>query len=468
MVPDKTKRTWSIPLQEAMIGSLRTPFGGLFARPWFDKVALRMLARWFFPLSRLWAAARAAEGSVDRYFTEALIEPKGGSRPFVERQLRRFEAVRHRVVDMEARWEVAFWGADVPPSSALAGIEHDRLFQRNGYNALRRLFVPLRLRGAVTPVCWDTPSPEDVAAIYGALVGDPARAFEAPDPMPQIVRSRALDLGDRREYWLRFASPSARMNDEVIARVYEPKGVADPPTIILGHGICVEFDHWRGLTDEARVLAALGNRVIRPEAPWHGRRVPPGRYGGEQFLSIAPLGALDFFTSAAREWSVLIDWCRRESDAPVGIGGTSLGAMTAQLVADKSCHWPERLRPDALLLITHCGRIEDAVAKGSLARVWGIEAQTRARGWTPEMMDSYAPLLDPTGSPVLAPENIVSVLGSHDDVTPYESGKALLERWDVPDENRFIWRCGHFSVPLAMLRDHTPLERFSEILKRSL
>ncbi len=456
----------SIPLQEMMVGSLRTPLGGLIARPWFDQVALRLLARWFFPLSRLWAAARAAEGSVDRYFAETPMEPQSRLRPLVETRLRRFETVRHEVVDMEARWEAAFWGEVSPGADALTEIEHDRLFQRNGYNTLRRLFVPLRLKGNVTPVHWDTPTPDEVDGIYGAFARDPAAAFEAPDPMPAVVRSRSIETESRRDYWLRFHSPSERMNDEVIARVYEPKGVDNPPTIILGHGICVEFDHWRGLTDEADALVALGNRVIRPEAPWHGRRVPTGRYGGEQFLSTAPLGALDLFTSAVREWSVLIDWCRRTSDAPVAIGGTSLGAMTAQLTAVKSRYWPKRLQPDALLLITHCGRIEDAVVHGSLARVWGIAEQTEARGWTPDLMQTYAPLLDPDGGPVMAPGNIVSVLGSHDDVTPFESGKALLERWDIPHENRFIWRCGHFSVPLAMLRNHEPLEHFSALLKR--
>ncbi len=462
----KRRNFWSIPLQEMMVGSLRTPFGKLIARPWFDQVALRLLAKWFFPLSRLWAAARAAEGSVDKYFAETPMEPQSKLRSMIASRLRRFETVRHEVVDMEARWEEAFFGGQPPLAGELADIEHQRLFQRNGYNTLRRLFVPLRLRGDIPPVHWDTPSPGHVESIYGAFARDPATAFRAPDPMPVVTQSRIIESENRHDYWLRFASPSSRMDDDVIARVYEPKGVLNPPTIILGHGICVEFDHWRGLTDEADALAALGNRVIRPEAPWHGRRVPPGRYGGEQFLSTAPLGALDLFTSAVREWSVLIDWCRRQSDAPVAIGGTSLGAMTAQLTADKSRHWPERLHPDALLLITHCGRIEDAVVHGSLARVWGIAKQTEALGWTPELMEVYAPLLDPQGGPVMPPENIVSVLGSHDDVTPFESGKAMNDAWRVPEENQFIWRCGHFSTPLAMLRDHAPLEHFSALLKR--
>ncbi len=466
MKPANAKNRWSIPLQEMMVGSLRTPLGSLVARPWFDQVALRMLDQWFFPLSRLWAAARAAEGSVDRYFSATPMEPRARLRPLLEKRLNRFETVRRGVVEVEARWEDAFWGTHAPDLAALAEIEHQRLFTRNGYNTLRRLFVPVRMGSKVPAINWQTPSPAEVEAIYGPLANDPAQAFRIADPMPKVVQSRCIERDGRRDYWLRFTSPSARMDDQVIARVLEPMDVENPPTIILGHGICVEFDHWRGLTDEADALVAMGLRVIRPEAPWHGRRVPPGRYGGEQFIATAPLGALDLFTSAVKEWAVLIDWCRNSTNSPVAIGGTSLGAMTAQLVADKSRHWPAHLQPDALLLITHCGRIEDAVVEGSLGRVWGIAERTEALGWTPELIARYAPLINPENQPVMPPENIVSVLGSHDDVTPYESGKALLERWKIPEANRFTWRCGHFSVPLAMLRDHRPLTHFSQLLKQ--
>ena len=316
MDASNAKTSWSFPLQEMMVGSLRTPVGGLIARPWFDQVALQVLAKWFFPLSRLWAAARAADGSIERYCAEAPMEPAPWLRSMLEPRLKRFETARNGVVDMEDLWEEAFWGRDTPSDETLKEIEHARLFRRNGYNALRRIFIPLKLRGAVTPIQWNTPTPSEVEAIYGRFADDPEAAFRPPEIMPEIVKSRVIETESRRDYWLRFTSPSARMNDQTIARVYEPKGVENPPTIILGHGICVEFDHWRGLTDEAQALAEMGNRVIRPEAPWHGRRVPPGRYGGEQFVATAPLGALDLFTSAVQEWAVLMHWCRQTTTGP--------------------------------------------------------------------------------------------------------------------------------------------------------
>ena len=62
-------------VQELLVAALRTPLGNLVARPWFDHVALNTVAYWFFPLSRLWASARAAEGSVERFFDNVHIAP---------------------------------------------------------------------------------------------------------------------------------------------------------------------------------------------------------------------------------------------------------------------------------------------------------------------------------------------------------------------------------------------------------
>ncbi len=240
------------------------------------------------------------------------------------------------------------------------------------------------------------------------------------------------------------------------------------PTLIFGHGICVEFDHWRGLVDEVEAMVQMGIRVVRPEAPWHGRRVPDGMYGGEKFIATAPMGALDLFTSAAQEWSVIMDWLRRTTNAPIAIGGSSLGAMTSQIITDKSRHWPERLRPDAAFLVTHCGHIEDAVVHGKLAEVWGIAQATIDHGWRTDLIRRYMPLLEAEGRPVIPPENIVTVLGDHDNVTPFNSARTLIDEWKVPAENRFVYRRGHFSVPLGMMRDHAPLLRLRQILdKRS-
>ncbi|MYE03214.1 MAG: hypothetical protein F4Y03_18455 [Alphaproteobacteria bacterium] len=449
-----------------MIACLRSPLGALIGRPWFDRAALAAVSGWFFPLSRLWAAARAAEGSVERYFAEVPMPRTGRAARALRRRLDRFERVRAKTVESERAWEDAFFGPAAAAPEALREAERRRLLQRHAYNTQRRLFAPFAAHGRARPFRWQIPGPAEVEAVYGGFLAEPESAFALPGRMPRVEVSRAFQAAPgRRDYWLRFPSPSARMNDQAVARVYEPPGAADPPTLIFGHGIGVEFDHWRGVADEIEALVAMGVRVVRPEAPWHGRRVLPGRYGGEQFVATAPCGALDHFTAAAGEWAVLIDWCRQAGSGPLAIGGSSLGAMTAQIVADRARRWPERLRPDAMFLVTHCGRVEEAL-HGALARSWGVAGATIAHGWTNELAQRYTPLLDPVDATSVPPENIVSVLGARDDVTPYWGAKALIDRWDVPEENRFIWRRGHFSVPIAMLRNHAPLVRFREVMAR--
>jgi len=454
----------SMPLPELMTGCLRTPLGDLFARPWFDRLALRALGNWFFPLSRLWAAARVADGSVEAYFNAVPLQPSLKLARQIERKLRHFEKVRLDVHEADEAWQHAFFGPAGASNAELARLERQRLAASNRYNALRWSFATLGVRDKISAIAWDIPEPDTVEKLYGPHVADADGLFAAPGPMPEVAVSQRMKARHGVNYWLHFASPSERMNDQVTARVYEPDGAENPPTLIFGHGICVEFDHWRGMIDDVEDMVRLGFRVVRPEAPWHGRRVPKGRYGGETFIATAPLGALDLFTGAAREWSVLMDWCRRNTTAPVAVGGSSLGAMTAQLVGDRSQGWPDRLQPDAMFLVTHCGRIEDAVTRGSLARVWGVHEATTARGWTPEMVGRYLPLLNPRDELAVPADKVVTVLGSRDEATPFDSGKALIERWQVPAENAFIWPLGHFSVPVGLLRDPRPLRRLRTIM----
>src|SRR5512143_1773768 len=76
---------------ERLVGSAA---GGLLLRPWFDHAALRLLKQWYFPLSRGWAAALAAEGSVEHFLREL---PCGRfSRRFLPSILSRVET--HRAV----------------------------------------------------------------------------------------------------------------------------------------------------------------------------------------------------------------------------------------------------------------------------------------------------------------------------------------------------------------------------------
>lgn len=445
-------------------GWQRWAMGLLLGWAWFDHVTLFMLRRVFFPTSRMWAAARAAAGSPQAFCSNVPMAHRLEDTQHLTRALTRFEEALARSEALEAAWETAFFGPDEVSVTRRAAIEAARLDVRQGLNGQRALFARYLMRN-IPRVRLETQTPPEAGAVYGAALGGLGPLVAPPSPMPEIAVSRAVPGTNGRDYWLRFASPSARLGDIVTARVHEPVGIADPPTIILGHGVCIEFDHWRGLVDETDELVALGFRVIRPEAPWHGRRAAANAFGGEPIIARFPTGPLDAFTAALQEWAVLADWARRTSAGPLAMGGTSLGAQMAQLVADRSRDWPERLRPEALLLITHCGSIAEAVLHGALPEIFGSAADVFAKGWTVESIQPYVALLDPARTPPIDRRRIVSVLGRYDRVTPFASGEALVRDWDLPPENLFVLQRGHFSVPMTLIRNGAPLQRFATVVR---
>ncbi len=445
---------------------LRSPLGSLLAKPWFDRLSLKLLDRWYFPVSRMWAAARIADGSVEKFLSEIDFAASPSVEKKLGRILKQFETRRTLARQANDRWEAAFFGGTENSPEQLLDIEQERLERRHQYNEMRFKFLPLGISQKISPIKWQITTPEAAVQSYQSWLEQPQKMTDLPEDMPQVTKSRIFAGTVGPDYWLRFQSPSTRLNDVVTVRVHEPKNVDNPPTLIFGHGICVEFDHWRGLIDEVEALVEMGIRVVRPEAPSHGRRLPEGRFSGERFIATSPCGPIDHFSAAILEWAVLIDWCRSTSTGPVAVGGSSLGSMTAHLVADRAKHWPERFHPDAMILITHSRGVGDAMYRGRLSRVWGVQNQTAAAGWTPETTQKLMTLLETHGPTVVAPENVVSVLGYLDDVTPYDAGVALLDEWRVPPDNRFDWRRGHFSVPITMMRDHAPLVVFRKILER--
>jgi len=268
------------------------------------------------------------------------------------------------------------------------------------------------------------------------------------------------------EYWLRFASPGAAVGGVAWAHVYEPDGVRDPPSLVYGHGTAVELDSLDGVGDGIDEIVRQDVRLVRLEAPWHGRRRLPGRYGGEPFFATQPLGALDLFAAELREMATLVAWCRRRGAARVALGGISLGALACQLAACHARHWPAAARPDALFLATTGADVVGLVATSSLAHALGLPRALAAGGWTEAELARWRPLIDPLGEPAPLPADIVMLLGRTDDVTPFADGRALAARWRVPAENLFLPRRGHFSAAVGLLHDPAPLRRLALRLHR--
>jgi hypothetical protein len=286
---------------------------------------------------------------------------------------------------------------------------------------------------------------------------------------PRIERSRTLATPQADEYWLRFTSPHAPLatlgGATVWAHVYEPRGVANPPSLVYGHGLGVEIEMLEGASEESLNLLREGVRIVRIEAPWHNRRRPAGRYGGELFLASQPLGGLDLFAAQVREMGLLVAWCRANGSRRVAVGGTSLGALASQLVASHAHGWPREMRPDALMLLTTSDDVGGLAFHSSLAHATGLNAALAEAGWTAGDIDRWRPLTDPLPAQPLPPEDIVILLGRVDDVTPFPQGLALAERWKVPQENLFLRHQGHFSAAVGLVRDPAPLRRLAQRLR---
>jgi hypothetical protein len=140
-------------------------------------------------------------------------------------------------------------------------------------------------------------------------------------------------------------------------------------------------------------------------------------------------------------------------------------SFVAQQVASRCDLWPADARPDAAMLISHSGRLEEVTFSGALASLLGIDRALHEAGWTREALASISHAIDPAEQPALAPERIVSVLGETDRWVPYDHGLALARQWQLPEENVFRYRLGHLGMPVQLTRDPLPFERLRQVLR---
>jgi predicted alpha/beta-hydrolase family hydrolase len=448
---------------------LSGPLGGLIARPWFDPVALWSITRWLFPLSRAWAAATVAEGSLERFRDEL---PAARLARRLERPLRAAledVAERQAVLDAAERaWDEVFFDPSGPEPGTLAAAQRRRARASDALMQSRFAFARLVLRHGVPAVRFAIPDRVTVEDRYATMKAGAEDFHALPDRLPPVSQSQAIIGPFGREYWVRFESPNPFVPGLAWAHVFEPLE-ADParmPTLIEVHGVAVETESLSGW-DDLGLLAARGVRVVRLSAPWHNRRRLPGRYGGEPFFAGQPASGLDMFRSLMRELAVLVGWARSRGHGRVAIGGTSMGALAGQLAASHAVNWPAALRPDLLYLVTTSADMAELSFDSSLSRALGLPRALTAAGWTRDDMARWSWLLEPLSTVAVAPRDIVMLLGRRDTVTPYRSGLALARTWRVPEENLFCRTQGHFSASLGLLRDPAPYERLVQRLLRT-
>lgn len=439
---------------------LRSPVGTVLVRPWSDWVFLRLLTGGMLPTARLWARAEALGFAPDAVLAAYPALAQRIPPAELRATLGDFARLQQRMLETEAAARAAV--ADGAAAERAHAADRARHRAAGEYLTARaRLFKAAR---AIAPVDFAIPDEAAIAQWLAPWGEQAAELFAPPDPMPAFSLSAAMPQHGHAVRVLIGPSPAPWLDEPLIARVHEPAGVADPPTYIHCHGIGIDGDQMSEGADEILALVARGVRVVRLVAPWHGRRRALGSWSGERFLATAPLGAIQFFAAVAREFAALTAWARATSRGRVAIGGFSLGALSAQLAAVRAAAWPAALRPDALLLVATGGPLDAIAYEGALTRRLGVDRALAASGWSQERLQPLSRLTDPQIAPAVDPAGIVMVLGSRDDVTPYEGGRALAARWQVPRGNLFVRWQGHFTVELGLIPDDRPLARLAAIL----
>jgi len=174
--------------------------------------------------------------------------------------------------------------------------------------------------------------------------------------------------------------------------------------------------------------------------------------------------AFDLISGQAVESALLIAWARRRFGGKVALGGISMTSFVAQQ-ASSYCHvWPAEARPDAVILISHSGRIQDVTFGGDLTAALGLDRALLEAGWTADRLAEVAALIDPAAEPALPAARIVSVLGETDRWVPYADGLDVARRWKLPETNVFRYRLGHLRMPVQLMRDAAPFQRLRQVL----
>lgn len=449
----------------ALFGS---PLGALLAKPWVDRAGLFGLRRWYFPLSRLWAAANMAGEDAARFRDEIGVAlPAFWSGARLQTMLGRNARASHDSEVARATWEAVVF--DQTATSDPGELDGRRRRAATRHLATRGWFYPLLFPRRPPLARWRVDDPERLKREFGPIVANPAALYSAVIDPETVSISRPFSRGGIREYWLRAPTPSARLRQRagsefLYARIVEPTDAAPQANLIIGSGLCLEFELLTVARDPGARLAAMGWRIIEPISPYHGLRAMPGYYGGEPFFAAGPSSSIDLIAGQAIESALLTAWCRAHFGGPVALAGISMTSFVAQQVASH-CHlWPASARPDAVMLISHSGRIEDVTFGGALAAMLGLDRALTEAGWSRETLARFSTAIDPAAAPMLPSSRIVSVLGKTDRWLPYEAGLALARQWKLPDANIFRYPLGHLGMPVQLTRDAAPFVRLKHVL----
>jgi hypothetical protein len=226
---DAAKRTLR-PSEIAAAGSpavnvlFQSPLGALLARPWVDRAGLIGLRRWYFPLSRLWAAANASQGELARFRDEVGASLLGfWPASYLRSLLARNARLRGTAEAARVAWETAMFDETGPPEDRLQLLDRQRRAAATHHLANRASFYPLLFPRRPPPARWQIDQPTRVQRDLGPAIARPDGLYGVPIDAGTISVSRPVLKDGLREYWLRAPTPAALgCADGLAARCFTP------------------------------------------------------------------------------------------------------------------------------------------------------------------------------------------------------------------------------------------------------
>ncbi|NLV08078.1 alpha/beta hydrolase [Haloarcula rubripromontorii] len=436
---------------------IASPVGRLFHSRLFERFKIASVDREFTVL-RARAAADVAGTDVEQFLQE-LDAPDTVDEDLlesIEHALTSHQQARNRFERLSDEWNQLFWKGQKSTIEERNELETKRRDAGGDWVSPQKPFKFLSKTKWVDIVDFAIPDPSSTVEEWSEL--SPETVYGPPESSPDIQVSETMQGPGTREYLLRFPSPSNFIDDEAYARVYEPwdaPGDEPLPTIIFGTGLAMACDVMEYWTEEeyvGRQLAPQGYRVILPIPPWHGRREQTGFYTGEPYLARMPVSAVELYEAQTKEIALLTRWARDHNASRVGVGGISMGGIVAMFVAGHADTWPELMQPDFALPVAASADVSELLFESSLTEILGVTDALLRAGWDRGKMANLDNVLTAPSTSGIASDEIYPVGGLIDDMTKYETLRETLDKWNVPQENRLEWDCGHFGVTLRAMR----------------
>ncbi|HZR82367.1 MAG TPA: alpha/beta hydrolase family protein [Candidatus Binatia bacterium] len=264
--------------------------------------------------------------------------------------------------------------------------------------------------------------------LAGELRDDPSRflAFDRlpalPDSSPSVVRRR---LAGGTAFARRLVLSDLPEDPILLDHWVHDRG-RPPATVLAIHGFTMGWPRFDSFALLAAEWFRLGLDVALITLPFHGARTPAdARFSGDRFARPDVAGLNAAAARALHEILVAVRWLRRETGAPVGLLGLSLGGYLAATAAslDSELAFVVPIVPPACF--------------GDLAwRFFPATRSSREAALTAltyeELRIAYRVHSPLTYQPRIARERLMIVAGRGDRIVPPEHPFALWRHWGEP------------------------------------